>query len=287
MATLLVLSACAVSIDREGFIEREEKRFPASTVVELHLITFDGSIEIRSWDRPEATIEIEKRGRDKDAVAKIQVLASQQGNRIDVEARYDGTISGFGLRSFTSPSARFLVTVPRKTNLVVRSGDGSVLVERVEGRLELRTADGSIKAIETGGDLLAETNDGSLQIDDVTGHVEARTSDGSVRLSGTPEVVRVRSGDGSVIVRIRHGARMSGDWMIATGDGSVVVELPDGFDGDLEADPGSDGRVRSELTLTDVVGGTRSERVLRGRLGAGGHAFVIRTGDGSIRLTNY
>jgi DUF4097 and DUF4098 domain-containing protein YvlB len=186
-----------------------------------------------------------------------------------------------------STSARFIVTVPRRTNLVVRTGDGSLVVERVEGRLELRTGDGSLKAIETGGQLLAETEDGSLQLDDVTGQVEARTSDGSVRLTGTPEIVRVRSGDGSVVVRIRHGAKMTGDWLVATGDGSVAVELPDGFDADLEADPGSDSRVRSELALTNVVGGTRSERTLRGRLGAGGHAFVIRTSDGSIRLTNY
>jgi len=288
LAALVALSACAVGIDREGYIEREEKRFPASSIVELHLVTFDGAVEVRSWDQPQVTVEIEKRGRDKEAVSKIQVTADEKANRIDVEARYDGSRGGFvGIGSFTSPSARFLVTVPRKTNLVVRTGDGHIMVERVEGRIELKTGDGSIKAIETGGEMLAETNDGSIQVDDITGHVEARTLDGTLRLSGTPDILRARSGDGSVVVRIRRGASMSGDWMVATGDGSVVIELPDGFNADIEADPGSDGRVRNDLALTGVSGGTRGERVLRGRLGEGGHALVARTGDGSIRLTNY
>jgi hypothetical protein len=41
------------------------------------------------------------------------------------------------------------------------------------------------------------------------------------------------------------------------------------------------------LTLVNMSGGTRSERVLRGRLGQGGYRMLLRTGDGSIRLINY
>jgi len=35
------------------------------------------------------------------------------------------------------------------------------------------------------------------------------------------------------------------------------------------------------------VGGTRDNRTLQGRLGAGGKRLQLRSGDGSIRLTNY
>ena len=30
--------------------------------------------------------------------------------------------------------------------------------------------------------------------------------------------------------------------MVATNDGSITIELPDGFDAEIEADPSSDGR---------------------------------------------
>ena len=47
-----------------------------------------------------------------------------------------------------SASAKLIVSVPQQTNLVARSGDGSIKIERVAGRLELSTGDGSIRASE-------------------------------------------------------------------------------------------------------------------------------------------
>ena len=284
----LAVPACGVNIDHEGYIEREEKRFPAEALPDLHLYTFDGAVEIRAWDRPEVLVEIEKRGQNKEAVSKIQVIADRSGRRIQVEARHPSGRAVFvGFGSSRAPSARLIATVPRKTNVLARTGDGSIVAERVEGRLELRTGDGAIRTVETSGELLAETVDGSIQIDEVAGRVEARTGDGTVRISGTPSVVRARTGDGSMLLRIRRGAVMAEDWFATTDDGSVQVELPDGFNAEIEADPGSDGRARSDLTLVNVSGGTRDQRTLRGRIGTGGRLLTLRTGDGTIRITNY
>ena len=279
--------ACVVNVDHEAYIERAEKRFTVAKTAELHLYTFDGAVEVRSWDRPEVVVQIEKRGQDKEAVAKIEILSEQKGDRLQVEARHTARSSWGGFGVFHSPSARLIASVPRQTNLVVRTADGSVLVERVDGRAEIRTDDGSIRMTEANGEILAETADGSIQLEDVSGRVEARTGDGTVRLSGTPSVVRARSGDGSVVMRIRRGAVMTEDWMVATGDGTITIELPDDFNAEIEADPSSDGRVRNDLTLASFTGGTREARALKGTLGQGGRKLVVRTADGSIRLTNY
>ena len=289
LAALAVLSAgCVVSVDREGYIQRIEKRFTVGAApADVRLDTFDGAVEVRSWDRPEVLIQIDERGQDKAAIDRIEVVAQQTGNTIEVAIRHPGRTTFVGVGFFVSTSAKLIASVPRNTNLNIRSGDGSVMVERVTGTLDILTQDGSIRATETGGELVAETHDGSIQIDDVTGRVEARTGDGSVRLSGTPGAVRVRSGDGSVVLRIRRGAVMTGDWVVDTGDGSVSVELPEGFAALIEADPGSDGRVRSDLKLDNVAGGTRDSRAMTGVLGRGGRSLTIRTGDGTIRLTNY
>ena len=58
-------SACVVSVEHQGQIESVEKRFTVSKTVELKLTTFDGAIEVRSWDRPEILVQVEKRGQDK------------------------------------------------------------------------------------------------------------------------------------------------------------------------------------------------------------------------------
>ncbi len=279
--------ACVVSMDHEGTIERLDKRFTVDKAADLHLYTFDGSVEVRAWDKPEVLVQVEKRGQDKDVVSKIEVLADQKDNRIQIEARYSGRSGFIGFGVYHSPSARLIASVPRNTNLTIRTSDGSVVVERVTGRTEIKTADGSIRASEMSGDLLAETSDGSIQIEDVAGRVEARTGDGSIRLSGTPTMLRARSGDGSIVLRIRSGASMVEDWMVATSDGSITIELPDGFNAEIEAEPSSDGRVRNDLTLSNATGGTREIRTLRGRLGEGGKKLTLRTADGTIRLTNY
>ncbi len=284
VAMILTGPACVVNVDQQGYIEHEEKKFDVTGVVDLHLETFDGPVEVRSWDHPEIVIDIEKRGADKTAVSRIEVLTNRSGNRIDVTARQSGQTSRFGFNG-VSPRAKLIATVPRKIDLVVKSGDGSLVVERLDGKLDLRTGDGSIRAIETSGQLLAESEDGSIEIDDVAGQVEARTRDGSLHVSGTPSVLRAQSGDGSVVLKIRRGTVMTDDWTVSTDDGSISVELPDRFDAEIEADPGSDGRTRSDLTLINVTGGTRSERMLRGRSGDGGHIFRLRTSDGTIRLT--
>ena len=286
-ATFLGAPACVVSVDHEGVIEREEKRFTVAKTPEVHLYTFDGAIEVRSWDRPEVVVHIEKRGQDKDVVSKIEVLSDQKGDRLEVEARNSNRTTFVGIGVYRSPSARLIANVPRNANLFIRTGDGSIVVERVNGRAELQTGDGLIRLTETSGELLAETTDGSIQIEEVSGRVEARTGDGSIRLSGTPTMLRARTGDGSIALRIRTGAAMTEDWMVATGDGSVSVELPAGFNAEVEADPGTDGRVRNDLTLVSQSGGTREARTMRGVLGQGGHRFTLRTGDGTIRLTNY
>lgn len=287
LSTLLASGACSINVDNQGHIVRDEKRYVVEGIADLNLTTFDGAIEVRGWDRNEVTIEIEKRAQDKDATDRIQVTTEQKGSTITVDVRYSGSASYIGIGTFTSPTARLIVNAPRRVNVNARSGDGSILVDRIEGRLELKTSDGTVRATETAGVLLVESGDGSIQIEDVTGRVEARTDDGTVRVSGMPSALRVRSGDGSIVLRIRRGAAMTEDWVITTSDGSIVAELPEGFSAMVDAEPGSGDRARTDLEMTDMVGGTREQRSLRGKLGAGGRTMTLRSGDGSIRITNY
>ena len=285
---IAALPACVVNVDREGYIEHDEKRFSVSGVTDLRLDTFSGAVEVRSWDRPEIVVDIEKRGSDRDAVGRIDVSATQSDNRIDIAARHSGPVGGFaGFRSARAPSARLTATVPRRTDLVIRTAEGSLIIERLDGKLDVRTGDGHVRAIETAGDLTAESGDGSIEVEDVSGRVDIRADDGSLRVSGTPSVLRAHTEDGSVVLRIRKGAVMSDDWLVSTRDGSISAELPGDFNADLEADPGSNGRTHNSLVLASATGGTRTERVLRGRIGSGGHTLQLQSKGGTIRLNRF
>lgn len=282
VAGVAASSACVMNVESQGHVAREEKRFEVAAKPEVHLITFDGAIEVRTWDRNEVLVEVEKRGHTREAVDSIQVTADQTGNRVQVEARRPpGGERVLGIGFTVSRSARLIATIPRSANVLARTGDGSIRVERVAGRIELRTGDGSVKGTEIAGDITVDTGDGSVVLQDIEGTLDARSGDGGVSVSGRLGIVRVSTGDGSVTARVEPGSAMGDDWSISTGDGGVVLYLPGEFNADLDVHS-DDGRVSSDHEIS--ADRSTDRRSLRGRLGSGGHALKVRTGDGSIQL---
>ena len=282
LAAALPLGAACVVVDSQGHIAREEKRFTVAGAPELHLTTFDGSIEIRSGDAKTVVVEIEKRGPTQEALAQLKVETKQDGNRIDVEVRKPagGDVVLFGI-GHSSPTARLIVTMPRDGNVVARSGDGSVRIEHVHGSLDLRTGDGSIRGIDVGGTLSVQTGDGSVTLEDAEGDLDVNTGDGSVSVSGKLGALRLHTSDGSITLRADRGTTMKDDWSLSTGDGGVAIYLPSDFAAEVDAHTG-DGSVRSELDIAlrwGVEPPFAEGQARRGREGA-----EIRTGDGSIRL---
>jgi len=271
---------CVVDVGgTKGEIVRVEKRFAVTGVPDLTLVTFDGSVEVRAWDRDELLVEIEKRGVDRSDAESIEVRAEQTGNKVTVEAvkpRRANVVVQFGI----SPSARLVATVPRRCNLVAKSGDGSVIIERLAGRVEVDTGDGSVRAVDIEGAIRLHTGDGAIRVTDLDGPADLDTGDGSVQLNGRLSTLRLRTGDGSVSVRAESGSAMGDDWEVRTGDGGITLELPDGFAANLDADAG-DGRVRLEGESSDARS-ERRQRTLRTELNGGGKLLRVRTGDGSI-----
>ena len=264
LAALLATPGCVdiVGANLNTYVERDEKHFPIAGKADVALSTFDGSIEIRPWDKPDVQVVIEKRGRDKGDVAALEVHAEQHGNRVEIsvtQPKRDRVLH------FNNRSAKLIVSLPASSDVSAKSGDGSIDVERVAGHVHLRSGDGSIRGRMLGGD------------------VEAHTGDGSIKLDGTLTSVRVRTGDGSVTIRVESGSAPSADWDIVTGDGSVTLEVPDGFGAELDAHTGDGGIHVQDVTLSNVTGKI-GKNSLRGRLGAGGPAVRVRTGDGSITL---
>jgi DUF4097 and DUF4098 domain-containing protein YvlB len=290
LAAATLGSACVVSVDSQGQIVREEKRFKTApgSAPEVHLTTFDGAIEIQAWEHSDVSIEVEKRGATREAVDGLEVKSAQEGNRIELEVKRprNETFSGFGLQQ--SASARLIVSVPKDVNIIAKSGDGSITVERVNGRLELRTGDGAIRAADVTGELVLDTGDGSVTVDGARGRLDVDTGDGGVNVTGRLTSVRLHTGDGSIVYRAEPGSEMSDNWELTTGDGSVTIYLPTDFNAELDAHTG-DGSIRSDLdVVANVESGGDSKReerrTLRGRLGAGGRQIRVRTGDGAIRL---
>ena len=295
VAAATLLAACEVNLNTEGLSARELKTFKVTGQPEVVLDTFDGAIELHSWDRNEVEVEVEKRAMETALLDEIKIEAAQQGDKIVVKvtgprAERHGVTIGVNI----SPTARLRVAVPRSANITAMSGDGSIRAEAIEGKIVLRTTDGSVTGTRLGGDIQIRSGDGSIRIEDATGTLDLETDDGSVGVDAKPSILRLKTGDGSVRVTLGSDTVMTDNWDITTSDGSVVVTLPGLFNAELDAET-SDGAVRTNHPLLGDERDDRREgedrddrrerrRTLRSKIGEGGKLLKIRSGDGTIRI---
>ncbi len=291
-----VFPGCEVNLNTEGLSARETLTFKLTGQPEIVLDTFDGAIELHSWDRPEVEVEIERRAMEQELLDEIKVDSSQKDGVVTVKVTgptrrdYRGVTVGVHI----SPTARLRVAVPRNSNIQARSGDGSIRAEAIEGKLMLTTADGSVTGTRLGGDIQIRSGDGSIRLDNVTGAIDLETTDGSIGIDARPTVLKARTGDGSIRAQIEADTVMADNWDLTTSDGTVVLTLPGLFNAELDAET-SDGTVRSSHPLIEDASEERRDgegsderrerrRMLRSKLGDGGKVLRIRTGDGSIRI---
>lgn len=285
VAGVLLSSACSIDVHGRGVSVSEEKTFAVSGPANLSLLTFDGAIEVRSWDRNEVAVEIIRRANTMEEAEALKVRTSQEGNRILIDARDEESRRGsVHIGTWVSPSVSLIVRAPRTVTLNAESGDGAITVEQLSGPLTLRTGDGAIRGSALEGMIKAHTGDGSIAVDSSAGQFDLDTGDGSIRLSARIDELSVHTGDGSVSVDAETGSAMKSDWSVTTGDGSVRLGLPEGFSGEIDAESG-DGRVHADWIPHDEPLDEDDRRRLRGRLGTGGKSLRVRTGDGSITLT--
>ena len=291
-ALAVAASACDVTIGTVELKVREEKRFPVTGAARVTLDTFDGSVEVRGWDRPEVLIEVEKRAPDQAAADSIRVDARQQGGVVTVTIPKPPSLTPGGWRN--RPSASLVASVPLQCDLVIRTGDGSVSVRRVAGTLDVRTDDGSVSVEEAKGAIVVRTRDGSVSAERLEGTADIETGDGSISMDGVVKGLRLETDDGSIEFQARKGSAAESDWTVTTGDGNIEGEVPKDLDAQVEVETGS-GRIRFE-GLTDKSdqrspkderdgrGDREERRTVTGTLGSGGKALKLRTADGNITV---
>jgi DUF4097 and DUF4098 domain-containing protein YvlB len=286
VALLVATTSIACSVDLRGsqVSTREEKRFTVSATepIDLKLKTFDGTLTVRSWDKNEVFVEIERRAPDQSAAETLVVNQTQDGNKITIEALSPAERKVVNFSN--GYSVNVTITAPRRVALEARTGDGGINVDDLQGTIDLNSGDGRIIASRLDGQLKVHTGDGTIRIDQAAGKVDADSGDGSIEISGRLDDLAVRTGDGPVRIDASSGSAMKNDWRITTGDGRVALRLPNDFNAAVDASTG-DGTVHVDGIDTPRGSDDAERRRVVGQLGTGGATLHIRSGDGSIDVT--
>ena len=258
--------------------EEVAKTFSVTGHARVNVQTDDGGVRVSTGDIKQVEIRVVYTGYKLDR--DLHVTTEQNGDSVEVVARTSGgSFWNWGVRH---SSLRVEVHMPKDADLTVRSGDGSVEADSINGNVDVTTGDGSITVQGAKGNIKFHSGDGHIEARGLDGTVDASSGDGHINLEGRFDGLSIKTGDGSVTARALGGSKVASSWAIRTGDGSVDLEVP----GDLQANVDAsthDGHISMGLPLT--VEGTFSSSNIHGKLNGGGQALSIRTGDGSIHLS--
>jgi hypothetical protein len=255
----LVCAACDVKIDEGGIREmrigegRAEDVWTRTYTVAaggaLDIVGQNGRIEVEGSAGPQVEVRAEREVRaNTDELAKqlleklaIREEVSPSSVRLSAAGEEDEWAApGFGRRA--RARVHYRVRVPAGLTLTLRTANGPIRLQRVDGRITANTTNGGITGENVSGSLFAETVNGAVRVDlaSIAGDVRVGTTNGGVRLT------------------IPRDARVTLDASVVNGgidlDNAFGIEAPDGPNQRVNA-PLNGGGPR--LTATSVNGDVR------------------------------
>jgi len=249
-------------------------RLDRSGTVDLSLIS--GRIRVTGWDRQEVKISA--------SIDQGLLRLDANGSRVTLSVdEADGNRRHRGRHDVGD--ARYEVSVPRGSRLILEAVSGDVSASGSQGEIEatsvsgdvdvangvrevsVESVSGSAHAAQINGNLRAESVSGDVRVENVTGNVEASSVSGSIRLIGVQSKdVRTETVSGDVVYSgsIEPGGRYS----FESHSGNVRLTIPRGagaqfsvetFSGDITTDfpvtvPPNSGRGRDgrmDFTIGD------------------------------------
>jgi len=277
---LLTLAAIPVLFALEPEKSRVQaeyhQSYPMQPGSRLTVNNQNGSIEIAGWDQNTLDISATR-------YAETQQVLDQL--KIDVANAADGVhIRTIVPQDSENAGVKYIIKVPRRAELAeIRSTNGAIRVNDVEGSASLHTSNGSVHASKTRGKLQIDTSNGAVAVQGIDGDTDVHTSNGSVRADleeSRGGAITLITTNGSVDLKL--GAVTQGEVKAATSNGSITVRIPAVAGAHVKAETSGHSRVSTDFDVRKE--GENSPSRLEGIVGAGGPQLNLTTTQGSIRI---
>lgn len=223
-----------------------------------------GSITIEGWSRSEVDISAEIQLRA-DTEADLDLLAAVNTFVLGDDSNHLRVLStGTHDKAFMRVAARkfpktllglpwkidYRIRVPLATDLEINAGRGPVSIASVEGNIRL----------------------------------SATESEANLRLSGGTLSATIAVGKVNLSIPMRSWRGNGAELRVAVGE--LTVELPPGFNGDIDADILRSGHIEDSYGALEArkTRGKTGPQQIRVRAGAGGAFFQFTVGDGTIYI---
>ena len=227
-------------------------RLDRGGAVDLSLIS--GRIRVTGWDRSDVKISA--------SIDDGYLQFSANSSRVSLSVEDDDDHDRRGRRHNNVGDARYEVSVPRGSRLILEAVSGDVTATGSQGEIEASSVSGSVDVSDglrtvsaesvsgnahvarVNGDLRVETVSGSLRVENVSGNVEASSVSGDIRLIGI-QSKDVRTETVSGDITYAGTIEPAGRYSLESHSGTLRMDIPRGagaqfsvetFSGDLSTD---------------------------------------------------
>ena len=215
-----------------------DKVYPLSSGGNFQLDNVNGSIQVEGWDKDEVEVSaVKSADTDSSDLDQVQIDVESVPGQVAVHTLYPNAGSAVVVE--------YHVHVPYRVLAAVKTVNGSVSVNGVQGGGDLSSVNGDVKVTDSAGRFNAKTTNGDLTL-------------------------QLRD--------IANGAPMD----IETVNGSVVLGLPSNAGANLKVQ-NMNGNFSSELPMSAATAPT-NVGAFHARLGTGGGEISVRTVNGAIHL---
>jgi hypothetical protein len=267
--------------------------FPLSAGGSLRLDSFNGAVEISSWDKNTVDIDGTKYASTEYRLKEMKIEFLPSVNSINIH-----TVPPLDHRG--NAGARFTIHVPKKTELAsIVTSNGAIRVEGIEGAAHLRTSNGGVHVNGLVGPLEVQTSNGTVEVSDVTGDTTLRSSNGTIRADVRKGRFGATTSNGSITVHLMEAdsspVRLESsnghieltmdaarEVRASTSNSSITVRLPADVGAMVSAHT-SNSSISCDFDVS-VHGGQISKHRLEGTIGKGGPLLDLGTSNGSIKI---
>jgi DUF4097 and DUF4098 domain-containing protein YvlB len=261
--------------------------------VDLSLIS--GRIRVTGWDRSDVKISA--------SIESGRLRFSSNSSRVSLTVDDSDDEGRRGRRhNNNNGEARYDVSVPRGSRLILEAVSGDVTARGSQGEIEASSVSGNVDvtdgvravsaesvsgdvhAAQVNGSLRSETVSGDLRVENVTGDLEASSVSGSIRLVGVQSKdVRTETVSGDIIYNGTIEA--SGRYGFESHSGTLRLNIPRGAGAQFSVETFS-GDLQTDFPVTLPGGSMRKEGRVEFTVGDGRAKVTAQTFSGSIIINN-
>ena len=267
-------------------------RLDRGGAVDLSLIS--GKIRVTGWDRSDVKISA--------TIESGMLRFNANSSRVSLSVDDSDDQGRRGHRHNNVGEARYDVSVPRGSRLILEAVSGDITSKGSKGEIEatsvsgdvdvtdgVRTVSaeavsGSVHAGQVNGNLRTETVSGDLRAENVTGDVEASSVSGSIRLVGIQSKdIRSETVSGDIVYT--GTIEPSGRYSFESHSGTLRLNIPRGAGAQFSVETFS-GDLSTDFQLTLPPGGMRREGRVDFTIGDGRAKVTAQTFSGSIIINS-